>query len=139
MVIFQFRDAVHTEQSSFSQSEANSKKRKILNNPIELRDSIIIKNSPLRNPFQRIIKESPEKKMVIKKHNGRSNKTTTEIYYIGFLSDGKGLLALLEFADGVTIISREGEIHGNISIRDIRKESIKIVDQGKELVIPIKQ
>ena len=65
--------------------------------------------------------------------------TNPEIRYVGFLTDENGFIALLEFADGETAISREGETHRQVHISRIRKESINIIENGIRFTIPIKQ
>jgi hypothetical protein len=139
LVFWQFHRSVNNEQPALTQRFSDNSGKMVSNISKNYLDSLFSKKPYPPDPFQRISIKREVKDMMPKLSKKTTKRPNSEIRYVGFLSDENGFIALLEFADGETTISREGETHRQIYISDIRKESINIIEDGIRFTIPIKQ
>lgn len=106
--------------------------------PAGYHDSIFNHTSNLRNPFQRPLPKSGHKATKkIKKNQAQLNKMPPPIKYIGFITDARGTLALLEFSHGETLIGREGDIIQNIKLDKISNEAVQVREDENTFILPL--
>ncbi|RMD47925.1 MAG: hypothetical protein D6830_07900 [Ignavibacteria bacterium] len=100
------------------------------------------KSVRIRNPFRPLMLSTVSKKIrpIMSKPVSEVNpKPTPHIRYIGFVSDKKGRLAILELDDGTTRFCNEGDSIGRIRIAHIKSDQISINLEGKLLEIPLQK
>jgi hypothetical protein len=106
--------------------------------PAGYQDSLFNHTSNLRNPFQRPLPKSNQKATIKNiKEQVQHLKIPPPIKYIGFITDAKGNLALLEFSHGETLIGREGDIIQNIKLDKISKEAVQVMEDGNMFILPL--
>jgi len=126
------------ELKSYSgNTDKNADKKSI---PPGYDSSLFHETAHLRDPFQRKVKIEKAKPVRQKKPvQVVVQIAPPEMKYIGYLKDTEGPLALLELPQGETSISREGEIVQTFKIKSISKESVKLIKDGQDFVLPLHQ
>jgi hypothetical protein len=102
-----------------------------------IQDSLLKQMDIVQDPFQIPILLKKRKK--IKSPSPGQKTIVPDLKYIGYLNDSNGILALLQYADGSTIIGREGETYDHIYFRKINKDSIEFVKEGIFFRVGIRQ
>ncbi len=99
-------------------------------------DSVFVQQvQQIKNPF---LPPSPGKYNSIKKTRSSDNSPAQNfsIHYLGFINDGLGSMAIIEFSPHTICIGKEGEIFEGFQIIKITKESVILKGDTHRIILP---